>query len=406
MKLQESIKLIILGCLAMIFAVQTAYSFDVTVISTDPAPLVAGDYGDITLRITNPFEETRKNVEVSIPSTKDFKFLESDTLFLQEVYGKESITRTFRVFFSEDLPQGTITLPIEIRYDSLFTKEEIELYISNTLSNPEFFIGEISTTPSELLPDTNDNQLTITLQNLGDKDAELVSGIITTDETKIKASNSYSLQDSVSKIEAGNQKELTFTIDVEPSTYGEIPATLQLHYRAKDSVGNTYKTFNEKIPFTINIANAPDLVITNVEQLTPFTIGSSENILRLTIKNQGTKKAKEVRVRAVPDSSYPFSFEEFTQYTASSLDIGEETTVDFTIEVLSKADARDYPTTVLLESLVGESRYTQESDVTITTTGEEPKSTIGIGNSVIGIVFFFAILIGVMQFRKRKHSKK
>jgi hypothetical protein len=406
MKLQESIKLIILGCLAMIFAVQTAYSFDVTVISTDPAPLVAGDYGDITLRITNPSEETRKNVEVSIPSTKDFKFLESDTLFLQEVYGKESITRTFRVFFSEDLPQGTITLPIEIRYDSLFTKEEIELYISNTLSNPEFFIGEISTTPSELLPDTNDNQLTITLQNLGDKDAELVSGIITTDETKIKASNSYSLQDSVSKIEAGNQKELTFTIDVEPSTYGEIPATLQLHYRAKDSVGNTYKTFNEKIPFTINIANAPDLVITNVEQLTPFTIGSSENILRLTIKNQGTKKAKEVRVRAVPDSSYPFSFEEFTQYTASSLDIGEETTVDFTIEVLSKADARDYPTTVLLESLVGESRYTQESDVTITTTGEEPKSTIGIGNSVIGIVFFFAILIGVMQFRKRKHSKK
>ena len=75
-------------------------SFTVDVVSTNPAPVVAGDYADITLRFTNLGSTTGtltqiKNVEFSIKESNFFLPLESEPAKFSVVNSQETITKTF-----------------------------------------------------------------------------------------------------------------------------------------------------------------------------------------------------------------------------------------------------------------------------------------------------------------------
>ncbi len=182
---------------------------------------------------------------------------------------------------------------------------------------PEILIGQITSVPNKMISDTTNNKITINIQNLGDKDAELVKANLEIHGTSITPSYSYSLEDSTSSISAGSQETLTFTIDIEEDAQVETSATLHLRYRAQKSVGNMYETFEKKINLTIQLTPSPHLIISNVEQLSDFKIGTTENKLKITLLNDGIEDAKEVRVRIVPDISYPFIFEETTMYVSA-----------------------------------------------------------------------------------------
>jgi hypothetical protein len=404
MKITNKIFLIITS---IILLITSAYSFDVDVVNTNPAPITAGEYADITLRISNPSEDARNNIVITIDSSQDIYPLSSDKITLSKINGKEDITKTVRVFFSESIPEGFVNLPISIKSDKLLIKEDILVYIQDAQTNPQLYIGDVTTIPDELLPDTKDNLIMVSIQNLGDKDADLVSAQLIVDNNLIKPSNSYSLKDSVSSIKSGEEQILEFEIDIEEEVKEQVESKLLLRYRSQKSVGNSYDTYEEEIDFNIEVSQAPYLEVTNVDLQSSFEIGSSENIIRLTIKNTGSEHANEVRVRIVPDSSYPFSFEKFTEYVTSKIEVDEEVTVDFKVEVLSNAQIRDYPTTLLIESLVGETRYTQDDYMTITTTGKAPKTNNQLGGLIIGLVIVISIILGgyrIINSKRNKHK--
>lgn len=332
----------------------------VELVKTDPAPVLAGDYADITLRVTNTDLDNVKNFEASISGTPFILPLNDNKFSLSVLQAGESATKTLRVYFSEDLPQGTVRLPILLSYESTTTKQYVDVFVEDAASLPDLRIGTVRSTPSELLPDSDDNDLELVLQNLGDRDATLVSASLVTDESLIKPSFSYSFEDAVSQIANGEEASLSFAVDVDKNARGEIPAQLKLRYRAEKAIGNSYDTYEKVLNFTIDVADAPYLEVVSVKPLSSFEVGSSDNKIELTIKNVGEEDAREVRVRAVPDASYPFSYEQTTEYVASKIKAGETATLVFTVEVLSSAEVREYPTTLLLESLMDETRYTQE----------------------------------------------
>lgn len=395
--------------LLMLVALPVVHAnFNVELLDTDPAPIKAGEYADITLRYTaNSDDITRNNVIVKVRKTPYLLPLDESEVMIKKIYPGESVTRTFRVYFSEDLPQGYVNVPFDISYNGIITEAYVEVFIQEGDSNPEMVIGDVEVTPSELLPDTKDNKLTITLQNLGDKDADLVKAELVVDKTKIEPSYSFSFLDNIASVSSGGEGDLQFDLDVNEDIYGEIPAMLKLRYRAEKSVGGNYDIFEKNLSFNIPISNAPYLKVTNVEQLDAFTLGSAENRVRVTIRNDGTEDADEVRIRALPDISYPFAYEITTEYVTSKIKPGEEATVEFKMEVLDKAEVKNYSTTVKIESLVGETRYSREDSITITTSEGSKKSNYEIAAYGIILVFVISFYLGYLKIReKRKKSKK
>ncbi|WP_299371405.1 hypothetical protein [uncultured Kiloniella sp.] len=131
--MKKNLLTLLLGCMLLISGAFA--SFSVEVISTNPAPVTAGDYADITLRFTNvgSAEQTSeaKNVQFSIKETNLIKPLGNEDAFFSKVFAKESITRTFRVYFSEDLNEGFIEVPVLIKTDSINTEKKIKIYIEH-----------------------------------------------------------------------------------------------------------------------------------------------------------------------------------------------------------------------------------------------------------------------------------
>ena len=403
----KKFNLIILFVLS-IFSVS---SIDVEVLDTNPSPIIADDYADITIRIS---------IEDGISDLNAYSFVEygvmktryinpyDDYVKVENLNSGETHSRTFRVFFDEKIEEGNITLPIFVRSDRGEFVYEEEVFIEDSLNSPELYIGQIETNPNELLKDSLDNKLTISLQNLGEKDAELVRANLIINNENIEESFSYSLEDSLSEIENGGEESLEFTFDIlEEIEVDSLDSTLELRYRAKKSTSDNYEVYEKSIPFKIKLSKTPDIIPTKVEMIDDFKVGSVDNRVKIYIKNIGDKKAEEVRVRLFPDISYPFSFQKLSQYVSFSLDSNEETSIIFETEVFDTAEVRDYPIKILIESLVGDTRYSQEKQIVITT--KENKSYItkdNLGYIIFTLVFLFGGYLGLRRFLNSKKPKR
>jgi hypothetical protein len=392
-------------CMLSIFGIMTdVFALNVELLSTTPAPVQSGAYADVTIRITNPIQSDRtvESVIYGVEQTTFITPLKPEGENVGRMTSGTSITRTFRIFISESLPQGTISVPIFVKFDNSLSRTDVPLFIRKGAILPDLRIGKIESTPKQLIADSNDNKLRVVLQNLGETDAQLVSATLVVDKAYASPSYSYSFIDSVSQIAEGGQEVLEFYIDIEKNMSGRIPAKLDVSYRAKRSVSEEYQTYNKIIPISIDLIDSPYLVITSVEQQSAFESGSAENRVRLTLQNQGTGEAKEVRVRVIPDISYPFSFEETTQYVAAKLQPGQSTTIEFKTEVLSSAQEREYQINARIQSLIGETRYSRDDVFVISVVEKNSMSVMQIGMIAILFVVLLSFVFGYYNWKKKE----
>ncbi len=385
--------------LLAILLIPMSLALEVELLSTDPAPVNAGEYADLTFRFTKAATESFANDIVFEIEETQFVIPTENDIPINGLTYNDFVTKTVRVFFSDSTPEGFLDVKTNIASGNTQLERDISVFIQEEQSNPELFVGSVRTTPRELLPDTDNNELLITLQNLGDKDAELVRAELIPQSNYAKPSYAYSLLDSVSNIRAGSEEELFFVLDLEEEVRKAIDARLELQYRAEKDSGSNYDTFSESISFIIPVQESPYLEVVDYEQKSSFATGSTENVIRVAIKNTGIEDAEEVRVRAIPDISVPFIFELTTEYVASEIEPNETAYVEFTMEVLD-AQIREYPITVRLEALVGETRYSREDFFVVTPTQGTSIGTSTIAFVVVGLAIVAAVILGLRMRRK------
>jgi hypothetical protein len=394
---------LVMSVLLGFMLIGNVFSFSAELLNTNPAPIVAGEYADVTVRFSNDKSDSVKNdVSFGFEDSKYFNVVDGPRDYISKVYEGDYFTRTFRIFFSEDLEQGYINLPFYVNSAGSKQTFDLSVMISGSDIKPMFYVGSVMSTPNELLPDTDNNKLTVILQNLGDRNAELVSAELVIDSDLVKEGYAYSLTDSISSIDGGSEGELEFTIDLEKEVVGTIPAMIKLNYRYEKAIGNSYEIVSEELPLDIRVSPSPVLEIVSVELVDDFKIGSIDNVVRVEIKNTGVEDAKDVRVRLSPDISYPFVYNQLTEYVTSKIKVGESSVVEFKVEVLERADARDYGVTAVIESLVGDSRYSNEGVVELSVTEGKKSSIPSIGKVLIVIILIVSGWIGFNTFRSRK----
>lgn len=386
----------------LLLVLPAASALTLNVLTTNPAPLQAGTFADVTLELESATgETTHTNLDVNVIESEVIKVVSANQGEFDIFRPGRVATYTVRIFVAENTPEGYVDLEFVATSDQL-TKQEFSerVFVQEAESKPELYIGSVTSIPQELLPDTDDNEIEVTIQNLGDTDAELLRATLQVPEG-ITAAYSYSLEDSISSVSSGGEGTFTFTFDIDETVQESVAANLQLRYRYEEPGRSSYETQTTVIPLNIEIVEAPLLVIDSVEQLSSFAGGSTENKVKVGITNKGLVAAEEVRVRVVPDISYPFIFETTTQYVSSNIAPGKTAYVMFTTEVTSEAQDQEYTLTTKLDSLVGEARYTREDTLALTTTSKQsvPKSVIAF--AVIGVVILFAVIIGI-RARRRK----
>lgn len=391
--------------LALLLLVPAAAAVDVELLSTSPAPPAAGEYVDMTfLLYAESSEPVREGISFSLQDSPYIIQVSEPRVYSSLLPGQR-VTLTLRAYISQAAPEGYLNVVTALSSSSGTSQTEHELFIEEESRAASLMIGKVRTTPAELLPDTEDNELVVTLQNLGEKDAELVEATLDVDSRSVRPAYAYALSDGVAEIEAGSQEDLTFSLDIEATAREPEPATLELRYRSRRDATDAYDIYELDLPFIIPIEESPYLEVVSYEPRTDFVAGSVENVLRVTVRNTGDEEAKDVRVRLFPDISVPFLFEQTGLYIGANVEPAETASFDVVFEITGEAQAREYPFTVEFESLVGSSRYAQEDEVVITVTQEASSSTESVGVYIVVTVLLAALIVGFLLWRRRRSQK-
>jgi LPXTG-motif cell wall-anchored protein len=364
----------------------------------DPYPLESGKYVNLWIKIDNYGSGNAEKVSCTIIPKYPFS-LDSGENATQDIGmlpGMESAIIDYRIYVDAAAVEGNNGLDLECSpsSDGVITKRTISLYVTSSV--PEFAVGTVSSQPTKLLPDTEDNLIKIKIQNIGTGSADLVTAKLILPEG-ITPTESYSNIANLGTIASGGVGEASFYLDIdsglEPKDY---LASLEIRYRDSNGARSEYKT--QILEADISVRPAPTFEIESITT-TPEPITQGDSIgLNIVLKNTGSEEAKTVSFKLYKQNDQPFTLDEKYDFIGN-IKPGETGQAGLKITVDNDAALKNH----LLE---GEIRYLVGNDVFVVTKQIPVRvataKASGINPLYIAAGLAVMILIGFYYVRRRK----
>lgn len=308
-------------------------------LNQDPDPAEPGKYLELRWQVLKHGNDEMDKVSYELEEKYPFSFDGSDNKikvidkWLGVSDSEEYYLLYYKVKVADDALEGDYDLTLKSTITNnaeTFVKEADYTIRVGDKTRPDLLVGSISTSPKKLVSDTEEGQIAIEVENIGNSDAYNVYAVLTL-PSGFTTTYSYSDADALGTISAGQSKTALFYVDVDKSVMsGQHPAELQLRY--KEDLDKT-DYYTSSIPLNISIISRPVFEVISVESL-PEKIAPGDTVeLKLEIKNTGGKDAESVSVKAFKESSQPFNFDEKSDFIGN-LNSGEtgEAIIKFTVD--------------------------------------------------------------------------
>lgn len=360
-------------------------------LNTDPVPVQSGEDAEITFRVYNSGGETAEGLEVSVVDSFPFD-LKPDrdrSYSIGDLAPGQSIQLpTAEVLVSEDAPDGRNEFKVRIETENGAHTKTFPVQVQS--QDIELNLANLKTSPTQLMPDMENAQMTVETVNNGEKTAENV--IVETElPESFEETSSFSTRQSLGNLPPGQVKPATFTFDVESSAE---KGTVEIPTNITYTTGDSDTRIREETEFSFHLAGRPQFEITDVKS---DLRTSSSGQVELTVRNTGQEQASSTRVRVIDSSDQPFSYGSGSQYLGT-LEPGQNGTVVFDVTAEQGATAKDHLIDFEIRGVKDTETYVEDTtaEVTVTEgTGGEPNlSLIPIGIAV-------AVAVGLLLSRKK-----
>lgn len=371
---------------------QQTTNLNTVLINTDPVPVQSGEDAEIRFKLRNTGNAAAEDVEVTIQDSFPFR-LKPDRRRIYElgtVNPGEEYYITTEVLVAEDAPDGQNNLEVEVSNGNDFTvTRDVRVSVQN--SNVDLNLANLKTTPTSLMPDTEDNQLTVELVNNGEKTAENVVLNLDLPETFEKTS-SFSSRQALGNIRPGQVKPATFTFDIGEEAYsGEVVIPTEVSYSSGNETGKVAK----QLSFVTNVEGKPQFEVSNVSS--SLRAGGSGQI-EMKVTNTGAVESSSTRIRLLDSSDLPFSFDSSSQYIGT-LNPGQSGTAVFEVTTDSDAVAKDYLLDFEVRGVKDTEVFVEDTTIKAEVSRAQQSSSAGVPLPIIGV--FLVLIGGIYYFRDR-----
>jgi hypothetical protein len=341
-------------------------NLETTLLKTDPIPLQTGEDADVSFKVTNKGTTTAEDVKVQIMDEYPFK-LKPDrkrNYSLGEVNSAESYYISTDILVNEEASDGQHHLKVKITNGDFTRIEKIPLEVQQ--DDIDINLANLKTTPSQLMPDTENNKLTLSVVNNGDKKAENLN--VNLDYPSFfEERSSFSKRQSLGNLEPGKTKEAEFYFDIKenaPKGATEIPATIT--YTADDSTAEIQK----RETFKPYILGKPQYEV--VKTSAQLKQGQKAKV-EVTVKNKGDEKSTSTRIRALDSSDLPFTYTSSSQFIGT-LEPNQSGTAVFEVETESDAERKDYLVDFEIRGVKDTEVFTKDTTLKLEVNGKEKES--------------------------------
>lgn len=296
----------------------------------------------------------------------------------------ETVSKSFRIEVDSGTDEGTYDLEFNLEDSDDDYDEEFEIQVDS--NQADLIIGEISSSPSEILADQQDIKLEITIENIGGGDANYVRAELIL-PAGFEKSDSYSDFVNLGSIPSGESKTATFYIDTHEDVNEYSTAQISLNYKSDSDKKS------EKLEIDLPVKPKPIFEILST-QINPITITSSDDgTLKISITNTGEKTGEETSVRIFENTDIPLEFSTKTKHIGD-LQQGESGSAIFPFTVDSTALPNTYLVKIQVRTLSSDSVLTQDFNVplTITESQSNPVKTIIISAIAILVLLTTTVI--------------
>ena len=381
---------------------------DITLLNQDPDPAEQGEYVDLRWKIVKNGGEVMEDITFNLELEYPFFFDKIDDA--EKKIGswkgysddEEYYILHYKVRVDDEALEDVYDVNLKITHDvdGLYTTRDFEVEVGDK-TEPEFVLGTLVTSPIKLLADTDENQLQVTLENIGDEDAETVRMELELPEG-FTPTYGYSTRANLGTIDAGSSEIGTFYVDLDETiSQGEYEGMISIHYKEANDDDNEYRIV--KLPLSIPVNGKPMFSIESVKTI-PEKVREGNNVkLLLTVKNTGTKEAESVSIRAFKESSQPFEFEEKSDFIGK-LKPGETGEAVIKFKVDQGANVKTYLLDLEVRSIFNNEVLTENEVIPIKVQNGEEKGFFD--NTIVIILLVVAVLfvggLGIYYFTKKK----
>jgi hypothetical protein len=353
-----------------------------TLINTDPVPLQSGESGDLRFKIRNTGDST-SDVKVELIDTYPFQVKpdRKTEYSLGELQKGQEYQISTEVMVADDAPDGSNDFRARIETEDMSRTVNIPVEVQSL--DIELNVANLQTQPQQLMPDTDNNQLSIDLVNNGEKTAE---NVILKLETPgfFQKTSSFSTRKSLGNIPPGDIKTASFNFDInETASKGLATLNTSVSYTADDSTTSV----NQEESFQMYVEGKPQFEITDVES--QLKTGSTRQ-LRLEVTNQGEEESSFTKIRVMDSSDQPFSYESSSQYIGT-LEPGQSGEAVFEVETEQEANVKDYLIDFETRGVKGTEVFVEDETVEATVENGTDESGSNLPIIVVAVLILAAL---------------
>ncbi|MGB7001994.1 MAG: hypothetical protein WBE22_08295 [Halobacteriota archaeon] len=379
----------------------------IVIIDVAPTALAPGDIKDVSLTVKNQGGRDARHITLNFQNGDHVSLIGSSTVHIASLNAWCSKEIPITIKAEDEIDEGAYPIPIEVTFDEYsYSASEGPVIrpimnvtpitiVFNVEGTTTLEVADVETNPPELREDSENNNVTVLIDNSGTAKARSVTVKIDPASPFTEA-YSGSTSDFTDEIPARKSHRFVFALDIEDGAKEgsySIPLTI-------DYIGEEDQKISLEKRITLKIGSQADFRVGEATTNPAAITCGTEFRINVPVKNIGNKDAESVKAILKTKSYFTGTKTDYL----GDIEQGSEKIATFELEADRDTIADNYETDIKIIWLDGDERLeTTKSFALVVVSGEG--SNTGIMAIAAVAFILIVVIIGVFIYFKRKKRR-
>jgi len=412
-KLMDTMRQIILLIATLIFVTaalvapsSAAANANIVITDVTPTELSPGDIKEVTLTVKNQGGRDARHITMNFQNSDHIALIGSSTVYISSINAWCSKEISITIKADDELPNGAYAIPIAVTFEEYHFDVSggyktdrmpsinitIVFYVVGTTT---LEVADVATDPPELREESENNNITVLIENSGSAKARSVSLRMDPPSPFVEA-YSGSTSGFTEEIEARSSHSFVFALDIEDGGeegFYTIPLTIEY-------IGADAHIYSRKKSIRLKISPQADFLVGEVTTDPAVITRGKTFIMNVPVKNIGNKDAKSVKVILKTKSYFTGAKTDYL----GDIEVGSDKIATFELEADRDTIPDNYENDLKLIWTEGDERLETIKSFSLVVASKE-RADEGLDEGFIplaGLGFFAASLTGAFVYFKKK----
>ena len=389
---------------ALVAPSNAATNAKIVIIDVTPTELAPGDIKDVSLTVKNQGGSDARHITLNFQNGDHVSLIGSSTVHIASLNAWCSKEIPITIKAEDEIDEGAYPIPIKVTFDEysysasegpVITHMNVTpiTIVFNVEGTTTLEVADVDTNPPELREDSENNNVTVLIDNSGTAKARSVTVKIDP-ASPFTGAYSGSTSDFTDEIPARKSHRFVFALDIEDgATEGTYTIPLTIDY-----IGEEDQKISLEKRITLKIGSQADFRVGEATTNPAAITRGTEFRINVPVKNIGNKDAEAVKAILKTKSYFTGTKTDYL----GDIEQGSEKIATFELEADRDTIADNYETDIKIMWLDGDERLETTKSFALVVVSGEGSNTGIIAIAAVAFILIVVIIGAFIYFKRKK----